>query len=340
MEDLMHDIRHSVKIWLEDDMVHADGEEKLLKVLEHFFNTCVQHDLFLHAAKCNLYGTKVRYCGRIIPEEGVRYDPRTMSTLQHMGTPHNGGDLAQYVVALTWMRISLSLFAEKAAPLQDLLEVVYQEAKERNRKKATSVSLERKWTKTCQKAFRQLQEDILTLMPTARPNPAQRAVFTDATDAFYSGMITQISEHHLDPPVQDQQHQPLALTSGRFRGSQERCTIPEKESFAVIETNSYLLLAAEQCSILSGHFNLKYMYAPLSLDPSLARHSGSKIQRWALKLATYNYRIEHIAEELNVWTELLTRWGAAVTKTTSTPRKDSTLHYGAVFVAPCWLLRC
>jgi hypothetical protein len=76
------------------------------------------------------------------------------------------------------------------------------------------------------------------------------------------------------------------------------------------------------------------MFASLSLDPSLARHTVSKIQRWVLKLATYNYRIEHIAGDLNVWTDLLTRWGAAVTKTTSTPRKDSTLHYGALFVAP------
>jgi hypothetical protein len=48
-----------------------------------------------------------------------------MSTLRHMGTPQNGGDLAQYVAALNWMRSSLPLFAEKAAPLQDLLEVVY-----------------------------------------------------------------------------------------------------------------------------------------------------------------------------------------------------------------------
>jgi RNase H-like domain found in reverse transcriptase len=141
-------------------------------------------------------------------------------------------------------------------------------------------------------------------------------------------MITQVPEHHLDLPVHGQQHQPLVFTSGRFRGSQERWTIPEKEAFAAIETvtkHSYLLLGAEQFSILSDHFNLKYMYAPLSLDISLARHTVSKIQRWALKLATYNYRIEHIAGELNVWTDLLTRWGAAVTKTTSTPRIDSTL---------------
>jgi RNase H-like domain found in reverse transcriptase len=205
-----------------------------------------------------------------------------MSTLQHMGTPQNGGDLVQYVAALNWMRSSLPLFAEKAAPLQDLLEEVYKEAKERTRDKSTSVSLEGRWTKTCEKAFRQLQEDILTLMTTVHPDPKQRIfVFTDPSDAFYSGMITQVSEHHLDLPVHDQQHQPLAFTSGRFRGSQERWTIPEKEAFAVIETmtkHSYLLLASEQFSILSDHFNLKYIYAPLSLDPSLARLTVSKIQ--------------------------------------------------------------
>jgi RNase H-like domain found in reverse transcriptase len=175
-------------------------------------------------------------------------------------------------------------------------------------------------------------------MTTAHPDPKQRVcLFTDASVALYSGIITQVPEHHLDLPVHDQQHQPLAFTYGRFRGSQERWTIPRKATFAVIETvttHRYVLLAAEQFSILSDHFNLKYMYATLSLDPSLARHTDSKIQRWALKLATCNYRIEHIAGELNVWTDLLIRWGAAVTKTISTPRIDSTLRYGALFVVP------
>jgi Reverse transcriptase (RNA-dependent DNA polymerase) len=58
-----------------------------------------------------------------------------------------------------------------------------------------------------------------------------------------------------------------------------------------VTKHSYLLLASDEFSILSDHFNLKYMDAPLSLDPSLARNTVSKIQRWALKLATYNYRI-------------------------------------------------
>jgi RNase H-like domain found in reverse transcriptase len=61
-------------------------------------------------------------------------------------------------------------------------------------------------------------------------------------------MITQVPENHLDLAVQYQQHQSLAFISGRFRGSQERWTIPEKEAFAVIDTvtkHSYLLLASD-----------------------------------------------------------------------------------------------
>jgi RNase H-like domain found in reverse transcriptase len=144
----------------------------------------------------DLHGTEFRFCRRIITTEGVRYDPRAMSTLQKMGTPQNGGDLVQYVAALNWMRSSLPLYAEKVAPLQDLLELVYKEAKGRTKKNATSVSLEGRWSQTCEKAFRSLQEDILTLMTTAHPDPAKRVcVFTDSSDAFYSGMITQVPEH-------------------------------------------------------------------------------------------------------------------------------------------------
>jgi hypothetical protein len=80
--------------------------------------------------KCNLYGTEVRYCGRIITAEGMRYDSRTMSTLQHMGTPQNSGDLVQYVAALAGCATACRCLREKAAPLQDLLEVVYKEPRD------------------------------------------------------------------------------------------------------------------------------------------------------------------------------------------------------------------
>jgi hypothetical protein len=46
-------------------------------------------------------------------------------------------------------------------------------------------------------------------------------------------------------------------------------------------------------SILSDHLNLKYIYNPLLADPTLARHVVHNLQRWALKMSVFYYRIEH-----------------------------------------------
>jgi hypothetical protein len=115
-----------------------------------------------------------------------------MSTLQQMVLPHNCGDLVQYVATLIWIRRSLSLFAEKVVPMQDILELAYKESKGTAKKIATSVFLKGRWSQTCEKAFRQVQ-DILALMTTTHPDPKLRIfVFADASDASYSSMITQV----------------------------------------------------------------------------------------------------------------------------------------------------
>jgi Integrase zinc binding domain len=68
-------------------------------------------------------------------------------------------------------------------------------------------------------------------------------------------------------------------------------------------------MTSSRFSILSDHFNLTYIYNPLSADPTLARYVVHKLQRWALKMSVFSYRMEHVMGELNYWTDLMTRWG-------------------------------
>jgi hypothetical protein len=100
--------------------------------------------------------------------------------------------------------------------------------------------------------------------------------------------------------------------SGEFKGAQLRWTVPEKELFAIVDTVTkmhYLLLSHDEFSILSDHLNLTYIFNPLSVDPTLARHVVHKLQRWALKMSVFSYRMEHVMGELNYWTILMKRWG-------------------------------
>jgi hypothetical protein len=79
---------------------HTKTEDDLLETLSFFFKKCQEHELRLHASKCVLFASTVRYCGRLITKDGVRFDPENMEALQTMQEPQNGDDLVQYVAAV------------------------------------------------------------------------------------------------------------------------------------------------------------------------------------------------------------------------------------------------
>lgn len=125
--------------------------------------------------------------------------------------------------------------------------------------------------------------------------------------------MTQVRPESLNLPFKDQQHGPLGLSSGAFRGSQLRWGTPEKEEYAVVHvvfTFDYILLRVPQFRIFTDHLNLKYIYNSHSVDSSLARRVVYKLQRWALKISVFNYVIDHIPGKDNCWADLPSQFGS------------------------------
>jgi RNase H-like domain found in reverse transcriptase len=310
---MMNDIKINIKVWLDDCLLHTRTEVDLLATLKFFFKQCQEHGLRMHASKCVLFATTVRYCGRLITKDGVRFDPKNMQALQTMQQPQNGADLVQYVVAVNWMRSAIPNNSKRVDPFQAELAKVLEDKSSRTKKAAAAVSLLHLWGQEEQAAFKNLQAAIMDSMTLAFPDPNKRiCVLTDASDRSYAGLVTQIHEEQLDLPMEEQDHQPLTFFSAEFKGAQLRWTVPEKEGFAIVDTVTkvnYLLLSHDGFSILSDHLNHTYIYNPLSADPTLARHVVHKLQRWALKMSVISYRMEHVMGEPNYWTDLMTRCG-------------------------------
>ncbi len=89
--------------------------------------------------------------------------------------------------------------------------------------------------------------------------------------------------------------------------------MPEKELYAIVASTirlSHNLVACGEYSLFTDHKNLLYMLSPSRFNTSVARHVVNKVQRWALRLAEFNFTIEHIPGESNVWDDILTRWAA------------------------------
>jgi hypothetical protein len=88
----MDDIKSNIKVWLDDCLLHTKTDDDLLATLNFFFKQFQKYGLTLHARKCVLFATLVRYCGRMITKKGVSFDPRNMEALQIMRELHNGAD--------------------------------------------------------------------------------------------------------------------------------------------------------------------------------------------------------------------------------------------------------
>jgi hypothetical protein len=154
-----------------------------------FLSNCQEHGLKLHASKCVLLATTVRYCGRLITKDGVHFDPKNIEALQIMREPQNGAEMVQFVAAVNWMRSVIPQCSKRVAPLQAAIAKVFEGKCRGTKKAAAAVSLLHLWGPEEQAAFKYLQAAIMESMTLAFQDPEKRiCVLTDASDRFYAGL--------------------------------------------------------------------------------------------------------------------------------------------------------
>ncbi|RAN66221.1 hypothetical protein B5P40_32175 [Bacillus sp. SRB_8] len=44
------------------------------------------------------------------------------------------------------------------------------------------------------------------------------------------------------------------------------------------------------------------------------KQAGERLERWGMDLSSFRFNIEHIPGDMNVWADMMTRWGAALSK--------------------------
>jgi RNase H-like domain found in reverse transcriptase len=204
----------------------------------------------------------VRYCVSFHSKDGVRFDSKNMEALQTTQEPQNGADMLQYVAAVNWMRSAITNYSASVAPLQAALAKRFDGRSRMIKKSAAAVSLLHIWGPEEKAAFKYLQTAIVNSMTLAFPEPNKIiCVLKDSFDHFDAGLVSQIHEEQLHPPMEKQDQQPLAFLSGELKGAQQRWTVPEREGFAIfnkVTKVDYLLPSHDEFSILSDHRNLPY----------------------------------------------------------------------------------
>ena len=211
------------------------------------------------------------------------------------------------------MSISIPNFASRVAPLSDILEEAYTRAGRRTKRSIKCIKLATlSWGPAHVESFNSLKDTLANSATLAYPDSSKTiCIYSDASDRFWSAVVTQTTPSQLARPRSEQQHQPLAFLGAAFKGAELGWSTFEKEAFAIFKTFEkldYMLLGHGDVRVFTDHRNLLFVFAPLSLEPSLGRHIVSKVQRWALYLSKFAYVIEHVSGCENVFADILTSW--------------------------------
>ena len=313
VEPLFAELRTNLKAWLDDFNLHAHSESELLHFLDRFFSICDQHGLFLSAVKSTFFSQSIRWCGRLISSDGYQLDPSRLTGLCNMHEPQTANELCEFVHCCRWMSLSIPDFSRTVAPLTGLLETAYRISGKRTKRSLRKISLRTlSWGATHSDAFNSLQKTLRNAVKLSYVDPNKEiCIYTDASECFWSAVVTQTSKQDLELPIGEQRHQPLAFLGAEFKGSQLGWTTFEKEAFAIFQTFEkldYMLMSSKPVHVYTDHRNLLFVFDPLSLEPALGRHIISKVQRWALYLSRFSYVIEHVSGSSNVFADILTRW--------------------------------
>eukprot|EP00171_Calliarthron_tuberculosum_P004595 IDg4595t1 len=293
IEPLFSELRENLKAWLDDFNLHARDENTLLSKFERFLEI---------------------WCGRIVAGDGYTMDPAKTEALRDMHKPINAGELCEFVHCMRWMALAIPQFSERVAPLQAVLEAAYAKAGRRTKRAIKNIPLASlSWGTAHDATFVDLQDSLRNAVKLSYPHPGKAiCVHTDASDRYWSGVVSQVVPSELTKTSCDQSHEPLGFVGGEFTKAELNWSTFEKEGFAIFKTFEkldYLLLGEQPVHVFTDHRNLLYVFAPCALVPTSPRHVVSKVQRWAMYLSRFDYAIEHIDGTANIFADLLTRWG-------------------------------
>ena len=133
-------------------------------------------------------------------------------------------------------------------------------------------------------------------------------MFADASDKFWSFMLSQIDNDRIDLPFEEMDMEILCFKSGKFSGSQLNWPMIDKELFALVgslpSVRHYIDNSAYPARCYTDHRNLQYI---CTLPEKTNKMRRTRMENWLLIFISMACEVIHIPGESNVWADIMSR---------------------------------
>ena len=252
-------------VFIDDVILFSDTIQEHARRLEHVLQRFEKANLQLQPEKCVFAQPQVEYLGYVVARDGVSASPEKVKVVRQYPVPKNVKDIRSFLGLASFYRRLVPQFADIAKPLTELV------------KKDTPV----KWDARQQEAFDKLKEVFCSERVLAYPDfNSQFILTTDASKVAVAAILSQ---------VQNGVERPIAFSSRQMNKAESNYSASEAEILSVIWATRQF-----RCYLYGKRFLIRTDHSALTYLRSFAGNN-SRMLRWSLRLAEFDFEIEHRA---------------------------------------------
>lgn len=265
-------------LYLDDVVVFSSTITEHLERLQLVFQRLRDVNLKISPEKCHFIKRKIEYLGHIISKDGVLPDSSKIEAITKFPQPSTPKAIKSFLGMVGFYRRFIPNFAGQAAPLTNLLKK----------------DVKFHWSPECQIAF-QFFRDSLTKHPILQ-FPKMDQIFFITCDASSVAISAILSQGEIGSDL------PIAFASRTLNDAEKRYVVSETEILSVL-----FGIQQFRCYIHNRHFKVFSDNKALQWLFQVKKPT-SRLMRWKLQLAEYDFEIIHIRGKSNLVADCLSRY--------------------------------
>ena len=256
--------------FVDDILVAAKTETEHLNRLKAVFKRLQENDVLIKPEKCVFMTKEISYLGFKITDKGLFKTDEKIKAIKESLAPTNVSEVRSFLGLVTFYSKFVPNLATMAAPIYQL----------------TRNNVPFDWNEECQKAFRSLKQELISYRFLTYFNPKLPLIVScDASPVGLGAVLA-----HKLPSGEEK---PIAYASQNLSNSERNYSQIDKESLAIIfavKHFHFFLYGKDRFTIYTDHKPLISLFGAHAKLPTLV---AARLQRWALTLSAYNYKIEY-----------------------------------------------